>query len=458
MVAPSPAAAGIDESVAAAPPRPTSQDRHPFPALAEGWAVIGRCRFGTGGPGPHATGCYALAHPEVGVALIDIAPHATPNAEARLRRALTAAEFWPDFPGTLPVLHDRVEITALRGLPWLLDRSFAALPALTVPGGDAWIEGIRRAMATDPAWELPGQPKAAPEPSPAPIDDAEEPAALASPTRARPRRWGRVVALPLAFVATFAVGLFSGFLLLDSPSPATAPTVVAAPPSRAKAEPVPATAPTVIAALPSATTAPPASPVGATEGTPSAPEAPTTRATAPAAMAPTATTTAGAEAPPASTVPIEASPAAAALSAPGEALSTAEGSAPAEAPGSAPAVQHAQRAVGEPAEAGGPASSSPLETRVALAAPVEEQRLPVAPLRAPPVEERSLPLAPPRAPPPPRASAPAGPVRVSATQPPRAVPVIDRACSQALFRFQQGERLSAAEQGFIRTGCSTARR
>jgi hypothetical protein len=63
--------------------------------------VIGRCRFGTGGPGPHATGCYALAHPEVGVALIDVAPNATPNAEARLRRALTAVEFWPRLPGHL---------------------------------------------------------------------------------------------------------------------------------------------------------------------------------------------------------------------------------------------------------------------------------------------------------------------------------------------------------------------
>jgi hypothetical protein len=60
-------------------------------------------------------------------------------------------------------------------------------------------------------------------------------------------------------------------------------------------------------------------------------------------------------------------------------------------------------------------------------------------------------MAPPRAPAPP-------PVRVSSAQSSRPAPVIDRACSQALFRFQQGERLTAAEQNFIRTGCSTARR
>jgi hypothetical protein len=69
-----------------------------------------------------------------------------------------------------------------------------------------------------------------------------------------------------------------------------------------------------------------------------------------------------------------------------------------------------------------------------------------------PVGSDALPLAPPRAP-----AAP--PVRVSAQQAPsRSGPSIDRACSQALFRFQQGERLTAAEQNFIRTGCSTSRR
>ena len=69
-------------------------------ALPPGWSVLGRCRFSTASPGPFATGCHALAHPEVGIALIDIAPDVTPNAESRLRRALSVVEFWPDFPGT----------------------------------------------------------------------------------------------------------------------------------------------------------------------------------------------------------------------------------------------------------------------------------------------------------------------------------------------------------------------
>ena len=182
------AAAAVAASRTAAP------ERHPFPALPPGWAVIGRCRFGTGMPGPDATGCYALAHPDVGVALIDIAPDATPNAEARLRRALTAVDFWPDYPGTLPVVHDRVDGTALRSLPWVLERGFAAQPGLTIPGGTAWIEGVQRAMAADPAWELPGQPKAQ-------ADDAAR-----SGRRGRGRRRGAAAAAAVEAGAAASLG------------------------------------------------------------------------------------------------------------------------------------------------------------------------------------------------------------------------------------------------------------
>ena len=217
--------------------RTAAPERHPFPALPPGWAIIGRCRFGTGMPGPDATGCYALAHPDVGIALIDIAPDATPNAEARLRRALTAVEFWPDYPGTLPVVHDRVDGTALRSLPWVLERGFAAQPVLTIPGGTAWIEGVQRAMAADPAWELPGQPKAQADAPPAPADEVEGGDEAPPPPLGpvRPRRWGRLAALPLAFAATFAIGLVAGFVLLDSPAPVAPQPVVAtaAPPARA---------------------------------------------------------------------------------------------------------------------------------------------------------------------------------------------------------------------------------
>jgi hypothetical protein len=441
--------------------RLAGQERHPFSALPLGWAVIGRCRFGTGGPGAQPTGCYALAHPEVGVALLDIAPHATPNAEARLRRALTAAEFWPDYPGTLPVLHDRLEATALRSLPWVLEQGFAALPDLTVPGGTAWMEGVRRAMAADPAWELPGQPKAMPAAPPAASDDLDPDTTAAPPRRFRMPRWGRFATLPLAFIATFALGLVAGFLLLDSPGPvAQPPAVGAALPPQAAAVPTPP--------APAATSEAPPRPAASTATTPEAPPRVAEPTAAPAAAVPPAT--------PAAAAPPSASPAAPAAGAPPAApvgpparptaeaaagllvgaspapvaASTsptqagpraAEVSSPAPAAAETPAGQNGQQATATgPAENGGnsvaPATAgSPLETRVSMAAPVADV----------------LPMAPPRA--------PAPPVRVSSPPPSaRTAPVIDRACSQALFRFQQGERLTAAEQNFIRTGCGTGRR
>lgn len=418
-------AADLDER-AEPPPRPATPERHPFSALPEGWAVIGRCRFGTGGPGPHATGCYALAHPEVGMALIDIAPGATPNAEARLRRALTAAEFWPDFPGTLPVMHDRVDGTVLRSLPWVLDRGFAALPALTVPGGAAWIEGVQRAMAVDPAWELPGQPKAAPDALPAAAADADaESAASPRPRTARPRRWGRLATLPLAFAVTFAVGLVSGFLLLDSSSPPSSP-------------------PSAVVTVPQSATAPAHGPGTAATTAPSE-----------AASAPSDTTTAGSAAP--------AIQHAAANGTPAPSADAGSPAAPAATPGSitAPAAQPSTAsaaAEAEPPPTAAPDDASTARQTAAIngagnengngsaASPSSETRL-----SEPAAGDETLPMAPP--------PAPAPPTRVSAaSQSSRSAPVIDRACSQALFRFQQGERLTAAEQNFIRSGCSTSRR
>jgi hypothetical protein len=417
--------------------RTAAAERHPFPTLPPGWAVIGRCRFGTGKPGPEATGCYALAHPEVGVALIDIAPDATPNAEARLRRALTAMEFWPDYPGTLPVVHDRVDATALRSLPWILERGFTAQPALTISGGTAWIEGVQRAMAADPAWELPGQPKAQVDAPSAPADEVEGGDEATPPPRSRsvrPRRWGRLAALALAFAATFAVGLVTGFVLLDSPASIAPQPVVTALPQPAPAPPPPSSAavPADTAPRPAETTASAATTPAATTPAAATPAAPPSAATTPSvagapAQAPaTVVSTAPVPAPAAAPIPLAATPAPSSQT-------------PAPAPDARSPAAPAELAAAPNGSGGAPApaaSHPPAETQVSHAAPAEH----------------ALPMAPPPAPVPP-------PVRVSSTQQAaRQTPVIDRACSQALFRFQQGERLTAAEQNFIRTGCSTGRR
>lgn len=412
---------GSGGAMTAMPPSwSNAQDRQPFSALPDGWSVIGRCRFGSGGPGPQASGCYALAHPRIGVALIDIVPCATPNAEARLRRALTAAEFWPDFPGTLPVVHDRLDAASLRSLPWVLERWFAALPELTVPGGSAWIEGVRRAMAVDPAWELPGHPKAMQD-VPASPNHLDEDTAVPKPVRrprvsARTRGWGRMAMLPVAFVAVFGLGLVSGVLLLEAPAPEIQGAVVAAAPSSPPSDvPGPIAEPSAPASVPVESAAAQVAPF----------ETPklTANSSAPAAAMSFSQSVAS--------VPgLEVATATAPVPRPEPALQATSAVAP---PAAAVEANPVQVASG-PASGVEPMAASPMETPIANT----------------PTIGVALPLAPPRAPTP--------PVKVSSPQPSRSTPVIDRACSQALFRFQQGERLTVAEQAFIRSGCSTSRR
>jgi hypothetical protein len=87
-----------------------------------------------------------LLHPAHGVALLESPPHWTPDAPARLRRRLAQARFAAIFPGTLPVVHARLQRGALSGLPQLLANGFAAQPPLDLPGGDAWMRAVRRAL------------------------------------------------------------------------------------------------------------------------------------------------------------------------------------------------------------------------------------------------------------------------------------------------------------------------
>jgi hypothetical protein len=292
-------------------------------------------------------GCLALAHPTVGLALIDLIPNATPNAEARLRRTLEAAGFQERCPGTLPVWHGRVDPMMLRTLASMLAEGFDALPPLGLGGPEGWIGAVQAALARDPAWEVPGRPRAA-APAIAPPAEAEEEDEAPAPRRRRSRWIGGGVVL--------ACCLAIGIALLPAapaPTPASPPPLAAAP--KPALEPVP-----VLAAMPPPAPTPAAAP---------APEPPVAR--------------------------------------------------------SLPPIERVELPVIRPAEPPPPAAEAP---------PPE----PVA-------EEPDIATPPPAPPPPP-------PLRQAAAK-----PRIDPSCSRALFRFQQGERLTAAEEAFVKTGCVTRR-
>lgn len=319
--------------------------------LPDGWLLLGRSRFGTAGPGPFATGCHVLAHPRIGVALLDIAPGATPNAEARLRRALGVAGFWSAFPGTLPIWHGRIARAELPELGRILQAGFAALEPLSLRGGPGWITGLRRSLAQSPTWEVPGD---------RPLPRTDMALVLARPRpgpppapRPRPRRRLGPL-LFLGFVATFWIGLATGLVLVGGSDTA------------------PVSSPRAAVAVPPSALPPPAE---------------------------TAVAAATAQPPPAAAVS-EPSPA-------------------------APPQEEAA------APGGGSASPVPGEAMAAAARP----RPPTQPSAG--------------------GARPANRGAAQSTTAPR--PTLDRACRQALFRFQQGEALSAAELVHLREGCATRR-
>lgn len=208
-------------------------------ALPPDWRLIGRSRFGIGGPIGVSSGCHALANPAIGIALVDVAPATTPNAEARLRRALAAENFWQDFPGTLPVWHGRIELGEVRALPNLLAEGFGTLPSLTLPGREGWMAAVQAALALDEGWDVPGQarsPRALPAaglsaPTDAPLPTEED---IAPEPRRRPStlQWAGATLGGLALVALL-------LLLAGGPAPAPEPVTIftAIPPEPAPAAP-----------------------------------------------------------------------------------------------------------------------------------------------------------------------------------------------------------------------------
>ena len=115
------ALAAVDEAAARQPKLLDFQ--HIFDAaLTPEWALIGRCRVGSGAAGG---GCFVLAHPEMGVALVDLLPGRTRNAEAQLRRLLNAVDFSAKCRGYLPIIHCEVGPDEIGQLRRIIDECFS---------------------------------------------------------------------------------------------------------------------------------------------------------------------------------------------------------------------------------------------------------------------------------------------------------------------------------------------
>lgn len=182
--------------------------------MRPGWVLLQDCHLGDAGAAPVR---FALIHPEIGVALVDLAPALLPDAIVRLRQRLEAARFASIFPGHLPIVHRALPARQLRQAAALIDYAFALEPRLSLPGGGAWTGTVFRAL--DPAPVVAADP-ATPAP---PSRTAPEPA---SQRVAASRRQHRPAGL-LAFWALLAGAIGTGGLLLAISGPPPSSRAVA---------------------------------------------------------------------------------------------------------------------------------------------------------------------------------------------------------------------------------------
>jgi hypothetical protein len=206
------------EAVQASPPAEAALSAPP----AE-WQVLRGCRVG-GKPIP-----LVLMHPKHGVVLVG----GPPDGPTLLRRRLEQARFPAVFNGHLPVIQlgspDAPAAPAL-----------AAEPPLSMPGGDAWVAAVERALTRDP-------------PAPPP----ERLGILARHRRNRGRLMLTAGAAALAFGGmALAIALLPpapGPILVEAPQPAsweaameTVMPLAAAPPEELPARPAPPPAPPAV--------------------------------------------------------------------------------------------------------------------------------------------------------------------------------------------------------------------
>lgn len=248
---------------------------------------------------------FAFAHPDHGVALVDLAPDLATDPKGGLRRRLQSDGTGGSAP---PILHLALTSRDLWRLSMVLDSALAAAGQADLPAdppAEGWIDRVQQALLAVPDKPPLAPPAAAVRPRPVPPAPILRPAARLIVTPAAPaprqRQGSRMLvaaALGLLAVGATALGLFGltpPMTIADatlpqapdpsqpalpppqpSPSPATRPPEA---PANQAAAPVPppglATAPSVQAALPLPPPAPPPLPPASPEPAAVAEVAPT---------------------------------------------------------------------------------------------------------------------------------------------------------------------------------------
>ena len=181
--------------------------------MRPGWVALRGCEL-AGGEGARARVGYALLHPDVGIALLDVLPGATtPDAPDLLRQSLDAGAFREVFGGYPPIVHLRVPSHSFPSLPSLLEKEFARLRPLALAPRKAWVGSAQRMLTAEPP--LCGQAQVAAEERPPSIRPPGP--ARAEGRRASPPDWRRRALA--AFWGAVALALGSGALVLQHLGP-----------------------------------------------------------------------------------------------------------------------------------------------------------------------------------------------------------------------------------------------
>ncbi len=123
---------------------------HAVVAMRPGWVALRGCVLDTGDAAP-ARVRYALLHPQVGIALLDVVPGQTsPHASDRLRRKLEAVAFHAEFGCTPPILYFCIPVRVLPDVGHLLEYEFSLQPASPLPRSDGWVRAAQAILAAQP--------------------------------------------------------------------------------------------------------------------------------------------------------------------------------------------------------------------------------------------------------------------------------------------------------------------
>lgn len=184
-------------------------------ALPSEWELIGRSRGGLGGHGEPVDGmqggCFVLAHPTAGVALVDLLPNRTLNAEALFRRLLNAVDFSARCRGYLPVIHVAVGPDELPALLGRIEDGFGYDSVLTIADRGQWVGELWRVLQAGITWEALGRP---------PSGRIPPALSVGGERWALPARLARASLLAGGLFGLFGLGFAAALLL---PPPAEAP-------------------------------------------------------------------------------------------------------------------------------------------------------------------------------------------------------------------------------------------